>query len=121
MPPGGSCADPSQYTIAGEQIADAIEGKGPSVTRLITLFGLFLLLPTAATPSPSIPVARGQSPAEVRARLGPPLRVSRQVLFGRHVEQWVYEEPQPLRVEFSCVRGEEPYACAILQLSPAPP
>jgi hypothetical protein len=79
------------------------------------------LLATPAAPPSDLPVARGQSPAEVRGRLGPPLRVSRQILFGRHLEQWVYEEPRPLRVEFSCVRGEEPYACAILQLSPASP
>ena len=74
----------------------------------------------ASSPT-NVPVTRGQSPAEVLARLGPPFRVSRQILFGRHVEQWVYQEPQPLRVEFNWVRGDEPYVCTILQLSPAPP
>ena len=78
------------------------------------------LLALAASPT-NVPVSRGQTPAEVRGRLGPPLRVSRQILFGRHLEQWVYEDPTPLRVEFNCVRGEEPYVCAILQLSPALP
>jgi hypothetical protein len=92
-----------------------------SAAFAIALAGLLLAAggsrPAAEPPA----VARGQSPADVRARLGPPVRVSRQVLFGRHVEQWVYEEPTPLRVEFNCVRGEDPYACAILQLSPASP
>ena len=67
------------------------------------------------------PVSRGQSPAEVRQRLGPPARVSRQILYRRHVEQWAYEEPKPLRVEFNCVRGEAPYVCGVLQLPPARP
>jgi len=82
---------------------------------------LLATLTAPAAPSADVPVARGQSPADVRARLGPPVRVSRQVLFGRHVEQWVYQEPRPLRVEFNCVRGEDPYVCAILQLLPARP
>jgi hypothetical protein len=85
------------------------------------LTGCLALGVIPAAPRTDIPVARGQSPAEVRARLGPPLRVSRQILFGRHLEQWVYEEPKPLRIEFNCVRGEDPYVCAILQLSPARP
>jgi hypothetical protein len=75
----------------------------------------------AAAPDRDVSVVRGQSPAEVRAKLGTPIRSSRQLLFGRHLEQWVYEEPRPLRVEFSCFRGDEPYVCAILQLSPARP
>lgn len=67
------------------------------------------------------PVRRGQTAAEVRQRLGPPARVSRQLLFRRHIDQWHYDVPQPLRVEFNCVRGEEPYVCSILQLSPGTP
>jgi hypothetical protein len=86
----------------------------------LALLAGFLLVTPAAPPT-DLPVARGQSPAEVRGHLGPPLRVSRQILFGRHLEQWAYDEPRPLRVEFDCVRGEDPYACAILQLSPASP
>jgi hypothetical protein len=80
-----------------------------------------LSLLTAFTPANSPPITRGQSPAEVRSRLGPPLRVSRQLLLGRHVEQWIYEDQRPLRVEFSCIRCQDPYVCAILQLSPAQP
>jgi hypothetical protein len=88
---------------------------------MLFFLGLLTLVMAPAASPTGVPVTRGQSPAEVRARLGPPLRVSRQVLFGRHLEQWVYEEPKPLRVEFNCVRGEEPYVCAILQLSPGRP
>src|SRR5439155_23557504 len=67
------------------------------------------------------PVRRGQTAAEVRQRFGPPARVSRQVLFRRHVEQWHYESPQTLRVEMNCLTGEETYVCSVLQLSQGPP
>jgi hypothetical protein len=99
-------------------------GALPSRTRvaasrgLVVGLGLLAVLAVAAEP---YPVGRGQSPVEVRARLGPPGRVSRQILLGRHVEQWVYTDPRPVWVEFSCVRGDDPYVCAILQLSPARP
>jgi hypothetical protein len=87
----------------------------------LALAGLLLAAAGPAAAPGDQPVTRGQSPATVRARLGPPLRVNRQILLGRHLEQWVYEDPKSLRVEFNCVRGEEPYVCAILQLSPARP
>jgi hypothetical protein len=89
----------------------------------IAVIALIVIVATfarTATPT-ALPVTRGQSPAEVRARLGPPLRVSRQLLLGRYLEQWAYDEPRPLRVEFNCVRGEDPFVCAILLLPPAQP
>jgi hypothetical protein len=96
-----------------------VTARWQSIAARLVLAGA-ALAPARAAP-PERPVTRGQSPAEVRARLGPPARVSRQILFGRHLEQWAYDDPQPIRVEFSCVRGEEPYVCAILQLSPDTP
>jgi hypothetical protein len=89
-----------------------------------TLGGLLaatFLTSVAAPATPPSPITRGQTPAEVRSRLGPPQRISRQILLGRHVEQWVYEDQRPGRVDFSCIRGEDPYVCAILQLSPGQP
>jgi len=68
-----------------------------------------------AAPQPA-PVARGQTSAEVRAKLGPAIRINRQVLFGRHIDQLVYEDPRPMWIELNCVRGEESHVCAILQL-----
>lgn len=38
---------------------------------------------------------------------GKPDRIARQILFRRHLEQWVYDD-LGLRVEFNCVLGEEP-------------
>jgi hypothetical protein len=89
--------------------------------RLISGLTLFLGILAGGLSGEPLPASRGQSPATVRANLGPPLRVSRQILFGRHIEQWAYDEPRPLRVEFNAVRGQEPFACAILQLSPGRP
>jgi hypothetical protein len=80
-----------------------------------------LLLAASLVVAQELPVRRGQTVAEVRQRLGPPARVSRQILFRRHIEQWHYDAPVSLQVEFNSVRGEEPYVCSILQLSPGSP
>src|SRR5262249_54788421 len=39
--------------------------------------------------------------------LGKPTRVSRQILFRRHVEQWIYAAPTSLWIEFQGVRGQD--------------
>lgn len=67
--------------------------------------------PEAASPS----VRPGMSVRDVRQLAGNPVSVSRQLLYRRHIEQWVYENPQPLRVQFSCIRGEEPVVTAVLR------
>jgi hypothetical protein len=80
----------------------------PSVAAKLWLLAsllLCLLVSLSFLRAADPPAQRGQTQAEVRQRLGPPARVSRQILFRRHVEQWVYEEPRPVRVEFNCVRG----------------
>jgi hypothetical protein len=41
----------------------------------------------------------------VRRMRGPPARIARQILAGRHLEQWVYEQPQPLRLRLEHRRG----------------
>jgi hypothetical protein len=50
----------------------------------------------------------GMTQAEVKKLYGEPSRVARQILFRRHLEQWVYDGAQPLRIEFNCLRGQEP-------------
>jgi hypothetical protein len=51
-------------------------------------------------------VRRGMTQAEVREILGPPRRISRQILFRRHLEQWHFDDPSGW-VQFDCPRGEE--------------
>lgn len=78
------------------------------------------LLPGAAQPPAgrrADAVRRGASADEVRKFLGNPSRIARQVLFQRHLEQWVYDDPA-VRVELLFVRGEEPY---VLSVWPAVP
>jgi hypothetical protein len=50
----------------------------------------------------------GMSQADARRLLGPPKKIARQILYRRYLEQWVYEGPQAVRIEFDCVRGQEP-------------
>lgn len=50
----------------------------------------------------------GLTPEQVRNLLGPPTRVARQILYHRYFEQWFYDRPFNVRVEFECRRGQEP-------------
>jgi hypothetical protein len=51
----------------------------------------------------------GMTAAEVRELLGPPRRTARQILYQRYREQWLYEEPVRLRLDFDCRRGQPPF------------
>jgi hypothetical protein len=61
---------------------------------------------------------RGLSFERVRALLGQPQRVARQVLFHRYLEQWVYGPPFNFRIDFDCLRGQKPQLLAVHSLSP---
>ena len=56
---------------------------------------------------------RGVTAAEVRRLLGPPARISRQVLYRRSFEQWTYDDPRSMRLELDCVKGQEPRVLSI--------
>lgn len=49
---------------------------------------------------------QGMTPGEVRTLLGEPRRVARQILYHRYLEQWVYDAPASIRVEFDCPGGQ---------------
>ncbi len=51
---------------------------------------------------------------DVQRRLGKPDRVARQILFRRHLEQWIYDD-LGVRFEFNCLPGEEPKILNVLQ------
>jgi hypothetical protein len=73
---------------------------------------------------PAVDLARlhpGMSQDEVRRLLGPPKRVARQILYRRYLEQWVYEGPNAVRIEFDCVRGKEPQILTVHPLTPPRP
>ncbi|HVS39880.1 MAG TPA: hypothetical protein VMS17_30255 [Gemmataceae bacterium] len=45
---------------------------------------------------------------DVLRLIGPPDHVARQILFHRTVEQWFYDGTFSLRLQFDCLRGQEP-------------
>jgi hypothetical protein len=73
-----------------------------------------------APPDPA-KLPKGMSQAEVQRLLGPPQRVARQILYRRYLEQWVYEGPNAVRIEFDCVRGKEPQILTVHPLTPPRP
>jgi hypothetical protein len=64
---------------------------------------------------------RGMTQAEVRIALGPPKQIARQILYRRYLEQWVYDAPNAVRIEFDCVRGREPQILTVQPLTPPRP
>ncbi len=59
--------------------------------------------------TPDAPKLRvGMTQTDVKKLFGEPSRVARQILFRRYLEQWVYDGAHPLRIEFNCLRGQEP-------------
>jgi hypothetical protein len=58
---------------------------------------------------PAQPFAKlvpGMTAEQVRQQVGPPKRIARQVLYHRHLEQWIYDQPSA-RLHFNCPRGEK--------------
>lgn len=62
-------------------------------------------------------VRPGMTLAEVRRLRGNPPRIARQHLNRRYLEQWFYDLPTPIWIEFSCIRGQEP---RVLRVHPPP-
>jgi hypothetical protein len=60
---------------------------------------------------------RGTHPDNVRRVLGHPKRVARQILSHRHLEQWLYDQPCPLRIDFDCPRGQKPQVVKVRRLT----
>jgi hypothetical protein len=51
---------------------------------------------------------RGMTAEQVREQVDPPKRIARQILYHRHVEQWIYDQPVAARLQFDCPRGQKP-------------
>jgi hypothetical protein len=50
----------------------------------------------------------GMTPDQVRDCVGSPKRISRQILYHRYLEQWIYDSPAAPRLTFDCLRGQKP-------------
>jgi hypothetical protein len=104
------------------------------VRHILLSAGLAALLfagdgpPRGRAEEPDLPAAvdrnklrLGMTQADVRRLLGPPKRTARQILYRRYLEQWVYEGPDAVRIEFDCVRGKEPQILTVQPLTPGRP
>ena len=68
----------------------------------------------SSPPGPeSAHIRPGLTGDEVRKLLGPPKRISRQILYRRYLEQWLYDVPSQLWIEFNCLKGQEPYVLTV--------
>jgi hypothetical protein len=80
-----------------------------SLRTLAACFAVALLAggagPQRREPAEASQLRLGMTPAEVRQTLGPPNHVARQILYHRYLEQWIYNAPRSMRVEFDCPRG----------------
>jgi len=52
-------------------------------------------------------VKTGMTSAEVLKLIGKPARVSRQVLYRRYREQWFYNDPPGVWIDFDCFKGQD--------------
>ncbi len=117
-------------------ITAAEKGGSPRPRRrwcraaVLALIGAALLLsspaPAGDAEKPDLPADPAKWPkdmtqADVRRVLGPPKHIARQILYRRYLEQWVYDGPNSVRIEFDCVRGKEPQILTVHPLTPAPP
>jgi hypothetical protein len=58
-------------------------------------------------------VRAGMSIEEVQTLLGPPNRIARQILYRRCAEQWIYDTPEGLWINWDCLKGQEPRVLSV--------
>jgi hypothetical protein len=73
---------------------------------LVLIVALFVPPVVLAADEPAA-VRVGMTQEEVRITLKPPRRIARQVLYGRYLEVWYYDQPHPLWIEFEYRKGRE--------------
>jgi hypothetical protein len=61
-----------------------------------------------ASPDNPPDIREGMTEKDVRVLLGSPQRKAKQILYRRYLEQWAYERPSIIRIEFECVLGQLP-------------
>jgi hypothetical protein len=62
----------------------------------------------------------GMTAAQVQDLLGPPKHVARQILYARYLEQWTYDDPVGVRIEFDWRKGQERQILTVHPLSTPP-
>ena len=59
----------------------------------------------------------GMTAAQVRDLVGQPRHVARQILYARYLEQWTYDDPIGVRIEFDWRKGQERQILTVQPLS----
>jgi hypothetical protein len=83
---------------------------------------LLLAAPPEEAPRPALTLDQlhpGMTARQVRALLGPPRAVARQGFYLGRLEQWVYDRPLAVRIDFLGRAGKEPRIQSVRRL-PAP-
>jgi hypothetical protein len=82
--------------------------------QLALIAGLIVTLLSADDPTPA-GIRVGMPAADLQHQLGAPKRIVRQVLYRRHIEQWVYENPHEFRIQISWNPGEVPIVTGVIR------
>lgn len=91
------------------------------------LFGSSLLLslclsaPPPGEPADETRLRPGLTAAEVLQRHGEPARIARQVIYRRCLEQWIYDAPLSVRIEFDSPLGQPSQILTVQPLGPRKP
>ncbi len=64
---------------------------------------------------------RRSTPGQVRQLIGPPDHIARQILYNRAREQWLYDLPFFVRLEFEYPRGQDPQLLSVQPTSSTRP
>jgi SmpA / OmlA family len=59
----------------------------------------------------------GMTAAQVQDLVGRPRHVARQILYARYLEQWTYDDPISVRIEFDWRKGQERQILTVQPLS----
>jgi hypothetical protein len=94
---------------------------------LVAVLAACLAVPTAlpgepvkAEVDPHDKVAQlrpGMTAARVLDLVGKPRSIARQILYARYVEQWTYDDPIGVRIEFDWRKGQERQILTVQPLS----
>ena len=63
---------------------------------------------------------QGTTATQVRDLLGQPRHIARQILYARYLEQWTYDDPISVRIEFGWHKGQERQILTVQPLSTQP-
>src|SRR5262249_42854506 len=98
---------PARLLLREPLASEALMRRAPLLllVGLPLLFGAFQRAPLPEPQGLGAGLHLGAEPEKVVQRLGQPHLVCRQILAQSHREQWLYQHPHFLRLEFHCPRG----------------